>query len=569
MFHDLDRLDWAAVEHAYGPADDVPGLLRRVRDDDRAALVALQAALVHHGVRFSATPLVVPFLIEIAGDATLAPRLRASTLALLTSCVAGSLSPVQGPDNGDGPFDDPGRRSATDVDIRRVIDVAAARAIVRVRSWLDDDDLGLRLQAAVFLSCFRSLSMEAELAPAIGRRLARESVASVRTALVFALGHVAPLDDHAGLRAVHDDPHEHDAVRTMAAIMLARRGVRHDDVGLTLAAAVAVDDDVNAVFCRAGLSSKGLAGDASRALSLFGSRAGPLMLPRLIERLRSVGDGEAVVLLKSALTAAFGNQRPPKAAALTSSQRELLVALVQNDEGFWQVGNALALLERSGLPSWREELARFVDVTFSHDPAAEAVRHAQLMLTAFHDAPRALDHLERALALRPDLGSAWLLKAFALRELDDVAGAMDSFRTATCFLEGDERRLARKNTAMALGDLGRRAEAVPFLEANAAEQPSSSAAWYDLALGLLRHRAFDRCLAAVDQCLAIQPDLARAHHTAACALAQRCCPDDDERSLFAVERALELNPALKAVVAVDDDLAVLRCDARFVALCFS
>jgi Tfp pilus assembly protein PilF len=320
------------------------------------------------------------------------------------------------------------------------------------------------------------------------------------------------------------------------------------------------------VFCRAPLASKGLAGDAARALSLFGPRAGPLMLPRLIERLRSVGDGEAVALLKSALSAAFGNARPPKAAALTSSQRELLVALVHNDQGFWQVGNALALLSDRGLPSWREELARFVDVTFTHDAAAEAVRRAQLMLTVFHDPSRALDHLERALELRPDHGHAWLLQAFALLDLDDVNGAMESFRTAIAFLEGDERRLARKNTAMTLGTLGRRAEAVAFLEENAVEQPSSSAAWHDLAVARMKHGDCDGCLDAVDRCLALQPDVANAHLAAAGALAQRGDDGDDERAVVAVAVALQLNEKLKEAVAADDDLRSLRSDPRFVAL---
>ena len=37
MLDGLDAVDWSALAHAYGPAADVPGLLRALLDPDPAA----------------------------------------------------------------------------------------------------------------------------------------------------------------------------------------------------------------------------------------------------------------------------------------------------------------------------------------------------------------------------------------------------------------------------------------------------------------------------------------------------------------------------------------------------
>jgi hypothetical protein len=70
MLERLDAVDWAAVEHAYGPATDVPDLLRALRSPDSAARQharhALFGTIVHQGTRYAATAPAVPFLAELA-----------------------------------------------------------------------------------------------------------------------------------------------------------------------------------------------------------------------------------------------------------------------------------------------------------------------------------------------------------------------------------------------------------------------------------------------------------------------------------------------------------------------
>jgi HEAT repeat protein len=70
MLEGLDAVNWAALGHAYGSAEDVPWLLRQVRSADARiredALHELCFTIVHQGSRYSATAPAVPFLVELA-----------------------------------------------------------------------------------------------------------------------------------------------------------------------------------------------------------------------------------------------------------------------------------------------------------------------------------------------------------------------------------------------------------------------------------------------------------------------------------------------------------------------
>ncbi|MGW1995238.1 hypothetical protein [Embleya sp. NPDC001921] len=67
---DVDAHSWGATSHAYGPASDTPGLLRRVADDDEeladAAVGELYSSLLHQGTVYAASAEAVPFLVRLA-----------------------------------------------------------------------------------------------------------------------------------------------------------------------------------------------------------------------------------------------------------------------------------------------------------------------------------------------------------------------------------------------------------------------------------------------------------------------------------------------------------------------
>jgi hypothetical protein len=78
VFTGLDDIDWAAMHHAYGPAVEVPDLLRGLVSADPAeresALDAMYGAVHHQGDVYQCTVAAIPFLLEAVADRTLPGR---------------------------------------------------------------------------------------------------------------------------------------------------------------------------------------------------------------------------------------------------------------------------------------------------------------------------------------------------------------------------------------------------------------------------------------------------------------------------------------------------------------
>jgi hypothetical protein len=69
IFEGLNTIHWSELSHAYGTADDVPGLLRalvsEVDDERQEALFQLMGNVWHQGTVYEASSLVVPFLAKM------------------------------------------------------------------------------------------------------------------------------------------------------------------------------------------------------------------------------------------------------------------------------------------------------------------------------------------------------------------------------------------------------------------------------------------------------------------------------------------------------------------------
>ncbi|MEV0157230.1 hypothetical protein AB0H57_26365 [Micromonospora sp. NPDC050686] len=98
---DLDSVDWASLTHAYGSAEDVPGLIRdlRVSDDEvrRAAMYELYGNIYHQGTRYEASAYAVPFLLELLADPATPAR---HEVTQLLSCLAVGYTPYDLPATG-------------------------------------------------------------------------------------------------------------------------------------------------------------------------------------------------------------------------------------------------------------------------------------------------------------------------------------------------------------------------------------------------------------------------------------------------------------------------------------
>ena len=93
VLHGVDDVDWQALEHAYGPAIDVPRMLRALAaNDDRwgDAHAELVGAVFHQGNLYSSSAPAVSALAELAASPRLAPERRLDLL--YTLFLAGSAS---------------------------------------------------------------------------------------------------------------------------------------------------------------------------------------------------------------------------------------------------------------------------------------------------------------------------------------------------------------------------------------------------------------------------------------------------------------------------------------------
>ncbi|GAA3624169.1 hypothetical protein GCM10022223_46530 [Kineosporia mesophila] len=96
MLNPLDAVDWSSLTHAFGEADDVPGLVGQLLEDEwQDAADELTSMLVPGDEVFPATVVALPFLVEVALDPDAAGR---SGALQLLGAYGESVSRGAGPD---------------------------------------------------------------------------------------------------------------------------------------------------------------------------------------------------------------------------------------------------------------------------------------------------------------------------------------------------------------------------------------------------------------------------------------------------------------------------------------
>ncbi|MFB4421962.1 HEAT repeat domain-containing protein [Streptomyces sp. QL37] len=183
MFTGIDEVDWASMEHAYGPADDVPGLLYGLASADPAeresALDGMYGAVHHQGDVYACTLACIPFLFELAVDPGI--RDRGGIVELLTS--------IGGID-----LDEDDENELDDDEIEGVANYAMAAAAVAAGSavffeLVADEDPGVRLAAPLALATLHG--RPGRVLALLRERLPVEADDEVRLALVEAAGRLA------------------------------------------------------------------------------------------------------------------------------------------------------------------------------------------------------------------------------------------------------------------------------------------------------------------------------------------------------------------------------------------
>ncbi|MFC9398302.1 PBS lyase [Streptomyces sp. NPDC057027] len=194
MLTGIEEVDWASLGHAYGPADDVPELLRGLASADPAeretALDGMYGAVHHQGDVYDSTLACIPFLLELVADPAVQDR----------GCIVELLTSIGGIElDDDEELDELG---ADDEEFIPAANYAMAAAAIAAGAdvflgLVSDADPEVRLAAPCALA---SLHPEpARVLNLLRERLTVERDTEVRLALVAAVGRLALR--HASLRA--------------------------------------------------------------------------------------------------------------------------------------------------------------------------------------------------------------------------------------------------------------------------------------------------------------------------------------------------------------------------------
>jgi tetratricopeptide (TPR) repeat protein len=369
----LDDVPWRTLQHAYGPAIDVPGQLRSLLAGDEhsrgRAYYHLHGNIWHQGTVYEASAYAVPFLIKLAAYAGTPDRV--SVLNLITALAKGEEC---------GPEQDEDREMAHQ---------AAAAGLPLYLSLLESmNERELRAGAIEAVAAFPERA--AESVPRLQAALAAERDREVRLWLMGALAQVmdaSPASQalFADALASADDP----SLRFLAAAALAQRAgaaTPEQAVEALLAMVDAaeaadagggtldVDEAMEYVLSTEWDGAVNVAVD--RLVKLGSERAVPALL-RAFQLTRTGDSARAVAEVLLDLTFNAGQiqpkgtatkqlpdgrmqvnywepaQQPERAAAtLSAEQRALLAALLAHDPFWSQAHDLLALY---GLPAtWLE-----------------------------------------------------------------------------------------------------------------------------------------------------------------------------------------------------------------------
>ncbi|MDJ1644400.1 PBS lyase [Streptomyces pakalii] len=194
MFSGIDEVDWASMEHAYGPADDVPELLRGLASADpaarEAALDGMYGAVHHQGDVYACTLACIPFLFELVVDPGVQDR--GGVVELLTSIGGFDLD-----EDDEAEIDEDEIEGAANYAMAAAAVTAGAGVFFEL---IADDDPGVRLAAPLALATLHRHPVR--VLALLRERLPVEPDEEVRLALVEAAGRVAlrhrPLAERVG-----------------------------------------------------------------------------------------------------------------------------------------------------------------------------------------------------------------------------------------------------------------------------------------------------------------------------------------------------------------------------------
>ncbi len=423
LLHGLDAVNWSELRHAYGPASDVPAMLRMLRSTDDAELdnsyYALYGTIFHQGSSYDSTAAAVPFLYALL-DAKDTPRRESLQRLLLflavgnpvykiprgieveewRSRVAEILAPgyieevarklnewiAEAPDEEERQIREEKILFSKNTKPKLQAQVDEFRAYEAVKQGLrstyrclEDELPAVRALAAYTLGYFPDEMARGEAA--LLSLLAREGDDVVRGAAMLALAllHAPSKKDFSGTRAAQrlEEYFTQDGLIdftrwcSAAALLILRvqKAAYVHEVTRKLTDASYLDEFESTMLTESSLPFKNPSLTALAALVLEDVKASryPEAARALAGALRKATGLEGpVILTTSLLRVAFDGVRQeelPAFSDLTEVQQDAVRALTAVDQFKWRLFNFTQVLREWGLPSEESSLHSYIGTT--------------------------------------------------------------------------------------------------------------------------------------------------------------------------------------------------------------
>lgn len=310
----LDEVPWRLLQHAYGPATDVPGQLRALLSPDahvrERAMHHLYGNVWHQGTVYEATAYAVPFLIKLLAYPGTPDR--AEVLHLLAVVAEGDTC---------GAGDDPLARAAHN---------AVGDGLPLYLDLLDAAN-GQELRAAAIATLAAFPERSTQSVPRLQSALAAEHDPLMRLWLMWALGQVMDASEQG--RAYFDDILSRTDDPNLAFLAAAALAGRTGEATPQPAVEVLVE----AAGAVGGAGPNGGILDLDDAIASLATEQWPGMVELAVARLAKLGKGRA----EPVLLRAFQRTRDGDAARTVA---EVLLDLVFNDGQIQPKGTAMSRL---------------------------------------------------------------------------------------------------------------------------------------------------------------------------------------------------------------------------------
>jgi hypothetical protein len=352
MLEALDTIDWGNLQHASGPAIDVPDLIRALASDDEeereSAMSELYENIWHQDTVYEATAYAVPFLIELLSSDRVPSKNE--ILVLLGSLASGSSSHSQA------------------IHQKQAHDAVACGAKIYV-TLLDHHDPDVRGGALYTLFCLPEHA--SEVLPLLQRHLESERNQHVRASLLLCMWSFSPnlLREYRPLFQERMKVEGESSLVKLAAAMALIRSAEDahalsPEAMQTVVEAILHPEEIEPVYEALPWMQSGFIADigmllcnlppaaASAALSICFKALAPANYWRTIDLVSTI-----LLFTFESVVFGFASGDPgPTRRRLTEAQRTALATLIACDRLWETNAHMAAIMKECNIPGGREQL---------------------------------------------------------------------------------------------------------------------------------------------------------------------------------------------------------------------